>query len=403
MTDQHSIAVAQKPNRPIRVLLWSPGGSGEHYHGPGSFSYRLYSTAESKRFEITLAHGSPTQARYSLFREQHLIHPLTGGAWPTWRFLRKADRWIDSHHGEFDIMHGLGGFHLTVAPAFRAHKNNLPSVVFMTLHRVELTDKPGLRGMLGLAAKRREMVKQIEGVIAMSQAIYDELIEIGVSESRIARIPMGVDTTRFHPPRSEQERSELRRSFGWRDLPTLVFVGGISSRKRPHLLLEAIGLLKKMRLECQLALVGPDQEPGYCEQMKQRAKELGIEDLVIWFGFSSDVAPIFRACDFFGLPSLSEGMPAALVEALATGLPSIVTAISGTTDLVESGVNGCVIEPDAQQIADALAVYLRNPSITAAHRAAAVSKVAGRFSASAVLGAYERMFKRIIAGGDAAE
>lgn len=403
MTDQPSRDSAPKPTKPIRVLLWSPGGSGEHYHGPGSFSYRLYSTGEPGRFDITLAHGSPTQTQYALFREQHLIHPLTGGAWPTWRFLRKADRWIDLHHSEFDIMHGLGGFHLTVAPAYRAHRANLPSVVFMTLHKVELTDKPGLRGKLGLAAKRRTMIKQIDGVIAMSQAIYDELIEIGVSERRIARIPMGVDTSRFHPPRDQQERSELRQRLGWRDLPTLVFVGGVSSRKRPHLLLEAVGLLKNMGLECQLALIGPDQEPAYTAQMKQRARELGIEDLVIWFGFSADVAPIFRACDFFGLPSLSEGMPAALVEALATGLPSIVTAISGATDLVESGVNGCVVEPNAQHIADALAVYLRDPSVTAAHRAAAVNKVAGRFSASAVLSAYERMFRRIIAGGDAAE
>lgn len=385
------------------MLLWAPGGSGEHYHGPGSFTYRLYSTAPPGRYALTLAYGSPRQEQYPLFHEQHLIHPLTGGPWPIWQFLVKARQWVDAHYRELDIMHGLGAFHTTVAPAFRAHELGLPAVIFMTLHKIELTDKSGWKRLLGWPQRRRAMIKRLDGIVAMSQAIFDELTEIGIDERRIARIPMGVDMTRFHPPADDDEKRRLRRSLGWRELPTLVFVGAVTPRKRPHLLLEAIGLLKQQGLECQLAIVGPEQDQEYVRQMKDRAAALGIESLVVWHGFSADVAPIFRACDFFGLPSQAEGMPASLVEALATGLPSIVTAISGATDLVDDGVNGRFVEPDAAQIADALAMYLRDPALTDSHRAAAVRKVETRFSAKAVLEAYDRMFRRILAGGDAAE
>ena len=121
------------------------------------------------------------------------------------------------------------------------------------------------------------MVTQISGLIAMSQAIYAELRSYDIPERKIARIPMGVDTSRFRPPSDAVERQALRRQFGWSDMPTLVFVGGITERKQPHLLIEAIGLLHKRGLKCQLAIVGPDQEPPYTERMKHRAREVGVE------------------------------------------------------------------------------------------------------------------------------
>src|SRR5262249_52852990 len=159
------------------------------------------------------------------------------------------------HAEQFDIFHGLAAFQTTVEPAYAAQRLGLPSVVFVANHGVEFADKPGLKAILGLPRRRRAMAKQISGLIAMSQAIYDELRSYDIPESKIARIPMGVDTTRFRPSVDAVERQALRGQFGWPDRPTLIFVGGITERKRPHLLVEAIGLLHKRGLECQLAIV----------------------------------------------------------------------------------------------------------------------------------------------------
>lgn len=384
--------------KPIRVLLWSPGGSGEHYHGPGSFSYRLYSKAEPRRFLISLAHGYADQRQYPLFHQQHLVQPLAGGRLAAWRFLGKARRWLADHAGEFDVLHGMAGFETTVSPAYHAQRMGLPAAVFIANHRTDLSDKPGfLKSLLALPRRRRERVKRLSAVIAMSQAIYDELIGYGIPPDKIVRIPMGVDTDAFHPPVGDSQRRAFRRQLGWRDLPTLIFAGGITPRKRPHLLIEALGLLRRKRMECQVAIIGPDHDQAYTAQMKQRAAELQVESQVIWFGFTNDIAPLYRAADWFALPSENEGMPAALVEAMASGLPSVVTAISGMTDLVADGVHGIVIEPTAEQMAGALAEYFKNPGLAEKHGAAARHKVLERFSTAVVLEAYERLFHRMMA------
>ena len=124
---------------------------------------------------------------------------------------------------------------------------------------------------------------------------------------------------------------------------------------------------------------------------------------MIWFGFTQDIGPLFRASDVIGLPSANEGMPAALVEAMASSIPSIVTAISGTTDLVIDGQHGRVVTADPAHIAEALAHYLKNPEAARLQGQVARDKVLRQYSTAVVLQAYERLFRRVMAGGDAAE
>lgn len=387
----------------IRVLLWSPMGSGEHYDGPSSFAYRLYGCAAPGRFKVTLAHGNANQVQDRLFEGVHLIHPLRPTALGMARYVRTAKAWVARHAAGFDVFHGLTGYEIVMGPAYEAQRRGLPAVVFIANHRNDLGDKPGLKRLLGLPRRRRAKAAKLSALIAMSQAIHEELLSYGVCERRIARIPMGVDTNRFRPVASEAERRAVRQQLGWPDRPTVVFVGAIGRRKQPHLLIEALGMLRQRDVECQLALVGPEQEPAYCAQMRVRAKELDIERQVIWFGFTKDIGPPFRAADCFALISSGEGMPAALVEAMASGLPSIVTAVSGTTDLISDGEDGRLVGPSASDVADAIATYLRDPAVTALHGGRARAKIVRGYSTTVVLDAYERLFRRIMAGGDAAE
>ena len=351
------------PDSPIRVLLWSPRGSGEHYNGPASFTYRLYSSAPEGRVRVTLAHGWPKQEIYNIFDSQHCISDCGKSPWHYLRFIRRGCQWLDDHLKEFDVMHGIYAYHNSVLPAARAQKSGLPAVIFVANHKTELEDKQGLKRLLMFPRTRRRLVKDLSGLIAMSQAIHEELLGYGVPEEKIARIPMGVNTQVFYPPKSDIERRELRAELGWLDLPTLIFVGGIVRRKRPDLLIEAIGLLKRRGLDCQLAIVGPDNDPAYTMQMKNRAEELNVSKQIVWFGFTQDIAPLFRAADFFSLPSTNEGMAAALIEAMASGLPPIVTPISGSQDVVEDGVTGRLVQPVAPVVADVLAEYMLNPEI----------------------------------------
>lgn len=390
--------------RPISVLLWSLAGAGLQYGGPGMTAYRMYRLASEDRLRITLAHGVANQQDNAPFVATHRVSPFkAGSAISQIRFLLSAKRWLTEHASEFDVFHGLQGFDVTVRPALVSERCGVPAVVKLAQHNHDLADKPGLRSLLGLAARRREAIARLSGIIAISQAIHDELLEIGIPESKIARISNGVDTDHFVPPGTESERAQVRSELGWPDRKTIVFSGAVIRRKRPHLLVHALAHAVKSEIDAQLALVGPEMDAEYASEIRGLAGELKVDDRLIWTGFVGTVAPYLQAADVFALLSAKEGMPNALLEAMASGLPSVVTAISGTTDLIEDGLHGRLVEPTTEMVSPAILGYLADDSLKSAAGSAARRRVEAQFSARAVLAAHERLFKRLMHGQPAAE
>lgn len=387
---------------PIRVLLWSTKGAGRHYGGPGMSAWRLYSKAAPGRFHITLAHGFAKQEPQPVFAEQCLVAPYSTSLTGQLGFILRARQWIRQNAPRFDVMHGLQGFEPTLAPAFEAQKRGLPAVVKLAAHRADLSDKNNWRTWLGVHRRRRRKAMQLAGVIAISREIERELLSYGFPASKIARIPNGVDTDQFLPVTQDQ-RSEIRRQLGWRDMPTILFVGGMVRRKRPHLLVEAVAVLHRQGISVQLAMVGPGHDAAYVSEMKQRAAQLGVTELVIWPGFTTNIAPAYQASDVFSLPSSNEGMANAVLEASASGIPVVVTPASGMADLVEEGVTGVVTEPGPEALAEALRAIVESSARRDEMGAAGRAFVMERFSAEAVLDAHERLFRRIMSGGPAAE
>lgn len=393
-------AAAAQP--PVRVLLWSTRGAGRHYGGPGMAAWRLYSKARHQRLRVTLAHGFEKQEPNAAFAQQYFVARYRTDVLSQLSFILRAKRWVRQNASGFDVMHGLQGFEPTLAPAYQAQKLGLPAVVKLAAHRADLADKNNWRTWLGVQRRRREKAKQLAGVIAISREIEQELLGYGFAPSKIARIPNGVDTEQFHPV-SAPQRSEARVRLGWRDLPTLLFVGTVVRRKRPHLLIEALAELKRRGLPAQLALVGPAHDQPYVAEMKQRARALGIERDLVWAGFTTDIVTAYQAADVFALPSSNEGMANAVLEASSSGLPVVVTPASGMADLVHPQVTGWVVDPNAAALAEAIGALLESEAQREVMGAAGRAFILERFSASAVLDAHERLFRRIMAGGPAAE
>jgi glycosyltransferase involved in cell wall biosynthesis len=276
-------------------------------------------------------------------------------------------------------------------------------VVFVANHRAELVDhKSLLKRIAGLPAKRRAMVRDLSCLIAMSDAIEEELLEYGVEPGRIARIPMGVNVERFRPAADDDERAAARAQMGWPERLTVVFSGAMVRRKQPHLLIEAIARSAAEGVDAQVALVGPPQDEDYVAEMRQRAQELGAADRVIWAGFTETPEIANRAADVFSLPSLKEGMSAALVEAMACGLPCVVTPVSGSGDLIDDGVNGRIVPAEVEPVVEALLGYLQDASVRRTHGQRARQVVEQRYSHVAVLNAYEQLFRRLLRGQPAA-
>jgi len=113
--------------------------------------------------------------------------------------------------------------------------------------------------------------------------------------------------------------------------------------------------------------------------------------------------PLYKAADIFALPSSNEGMPNALLEAMASSLPSVITPIPGSIDLVRNGEEGIFTDGTLPSIASALSQYVRSPQLLAAHGAAARARILRHFSARSILERHIALYRRVSAGGDAAE
>jgi glycosyltransferase involved in cell wall biosynthesis len=397
---------ADKPasHKAVRLLLWAPNGAGLHYNGPGMSAYRLYSNlTATDPLAISLAHGFPGQPRYPLFSEQHFISPVTGSIGSQAAFIWQGRRWLTQHHRSFDVFYGLQAFDFTVKAAELAQKLGLPAIVKVVQHKADLADRTGWRSLLGRARARRRTVAALSGVVAISDAIHEELVAYGIPEGKIARIPNGVDTDHFRPCRDDKEQAELRARFNWPNEPTVIFVGAIIPRKRPHLLVEALGLLKSSQIRPALVLAGPVKDEEYGRQIRKRADDLGVGGQITWTGFVADTAQLYQAADVFSLLSANEGMPNALLEAMACGLPSVVTQIPGTSDLVRNGEEALIVESTTESVADALSQYVRSQSLRNRHGSAARKRADDVFSARRVLERHIQLYQRVVAGKEAAE
>jgi glycosyltransferase involved in cell wall biosynthesis len=130
------------------------------------------------------------------------------------------------------------------------------------------------------------------------------------------------------------------------------------------------------------------------ESLKAAARELGVEDRAHFLGLRRDTAELFKTMDVFMLPSVWEGLPMAVLEAMAAGLPVIATQVGGLAAAVHDKINGCLISPsDAGAIATAVDWMLSEPARLRAYGAASRRIFEDRFSATAMAHAYATLYR----------
>lgn len=211
-------------------------------------------------------------------------------------------------------------------------------VVAKVLRGGELGDIAKLNRKAFGQGRIRNFQKHVDAFIMISREIETELTEVGIPAEQRVFIPNGVDVTRFSPPDAEQKRTQ-RTALGLpEDALIVVFTGRLAAEKRLH---HAINVWPAVRAACPNALlliVGSGEEEA---SLKALAGE-GVH----FAGGTKDVAPFLKAADLFLLPSATEGLSNAMLEAMATGLPVLATRVGGATDLINHGESGWLIPPD---------------------------------------------------------
>jgi glycosyltransferase involved in cell wall biosynthesis len=277
-------------------------------------------------------------------------------------------RWLKQHRDEYDLIYVWGLRVLGVLGVLAAWRLGKPCVVRaeqtgemsgefiwqQSPPHSKLGERARGRGLLrGAIRVRNSILRRADAFVAISQELRREFLAAGVPADRIIPLPNAVDIERFRPPLpsppyplsqdgrgGQGERAELRRQLGLGDDFTFVFAGRLHRHKGLFHLLQAwAGLRHEPRI--RLLLVGGDSPVMGCEaELKDLAASKGLLETVRFVGKADQVERYLKAADCFVLPSEREGFSIALLEAMASGLPAIATATSGTPELIHPGETG---------------------------------------------------------------
>ena len=199
-------------------------------------------------------------------------------------------------------------------------------------------------------------------------------------------VPNGVDISRFTPTPSDAAPGEQAL--------TVVCISRLSFEKGIDVLLQAWRIVHKQLSDARLIIVGNGQLEN---QLVRMAKELDILESVEFTGVQSDIVAQLHRGRLAVLPSRVEGMPIALLEAMACRLCCVATRVSGSEDIIQHGVNGLLVEPeDYQALADALLTLLRDPDLAEKYARMAQITVEKNYSLERITDMYIEIYNKMI-------
>jgi glycosyltransferase involved in cell wall biosynthesis len=167
--------------------------------------------------------------------------------------------------------------------------------------------------------------------------------------------------------------------MGASERPIVLTLARLDRQKGLYYLLEAAALVP----EAVFVLAGEGPE---WPALEAQARALGLTKRVILLGYRDDVSDLLASCDVFVLPSLFEGLPLSVLEAMAAGKPVVATAIGGTDEAVVDGVTGLLVPPaDPAALAKGIRMVLSDPVLSARLGAAGRARAHEQFSAEAMV------------------
>ena len=232
-------------------------------------------------------------------------------------------------------------------------------------------------------------LRHFNAVAAVSDLIAEELLRAGVAPQKVAVIGNGIDLSRFagaSPTLSE----ELNKGQG-----LLIGTAGrlIPQKGIEYFLMAASEVLK----EFPSLLFGIVGEGPHRSTLERLIKDLGIERSVVFTGLRADMPNVYASLDVFVLPSLEEGMPMTVLEALASGLPVIATKVGAVTKLVFPNQTGILVRPrEAKDLAAALISLIEDPELRVRLGQNGRSLVRNEYSSSVMSQRYLRLYEELL-------
>ena len=237
---------------------------------------------------------------------------------------------------------------------------------------------------------RRRLVPFVDRFIPVSEDLNRWLGDVvRIPAAKTLFIKNGVDTDRYAPGGT----AAADAPFAAGDI-VIGTVARVQDVKNHRALVDAFAQLRArlpgLAPHLKLAIVG---DGPLLPAVRAQVAGLGLTDAVWLPGARADIAAVLRTFSIFALPSLAEGTPVSMLEAMACGLPVVASRVGGIPEVVDEGVQGLLVPVgDVGALADALARYAQDDSLRAAHGRAARARVEDRFSLRAMVAAYGALY-----------
>lgn len=387
--------VASRTSEPLRVLLAIPdyppviGGAEVHVSRLAAALAR-----RGHHVEVITTHAPPMPAQRH-WRDPNGIdvtavgHRLPKSMRPRAYVAGVAAR-VAARRPRYDVVQlFLPGLHIASGLAVARLRGTASAVMFGSSLDVPLLRTLAL-GRLQLAAIRR----WADAVVVLNEEMRHDFVASGIPDARITWLPCSVDTERFHVP-SPEERHLARRELQLsEDAFVVTFVGRFDPAKNLPALVRGMGAFARGHPRAVLCLVGDGAERASLEQLAAREAPPGCVRFV-GQRMGDEVARILQAADAFAMVSHSEGIPCALVEAMATGLPCLVHDIAALGQLVDDGVHGVRVPvDDAPALQRALTALAGDAAWRRRMGLAGREVVRSRFDVAIVAEAHEALYRR---------
>lgn len=282
---------------------------------------------------------------YRYFRRQTRFYTAS---WP-------LTRWLAKHIHEYDLVHIHALFsYSTIPAAYYANRDNVPYIIrpLGTLNRWGIQNRRAHLKQISLRLIERPLLRRAAALHFTCEQERQEACEVGIHGPSVI-LPLGLDLSLYQS--LPTKGNFLSRYPHLKDKTLILFLSRLDPKKGFDLLLPAFAQVHHEHPDIALIVAGSG-ETAYVMQLQAQAQALGIEQAIIWVGFvaGEEKLSMLAAADLFVLPSYSENFGIAVVEAMAAGLPVIISDQVGIHHEVSRGNAGLVIACQVAELKDAL-------------------------------------------------
>jgi glycosyltransferase involved in cell wall biosynthesis len=273
--------------------------------------------------------------------------------------------------------------------------NARPPIVVHTFHGHVLRGYFNPLLTLAFRTLERWLARATTVLVAVSPEVRDDLVRLGIAPaSKFVVVRLGIELDE-RIGADEHARFETRRMIGLApDAFVVGWVGRMTAVKRTDDVVRALRRLVDRGVDAYLCLVGDGPDRGHLERY---AHELGVIKRCLFVGYQDDVARYYNAFDVLILPSVNEGTPVSVIEALAAERPAVATRVGGVPDVVRDGVDGFLVDPgDADALAARLAELAADPERRVRMGAEGRSHVLERYAVARLVDDVDRLYRELL-------